>query len=120
MLILGTRLLTPLIIIKKHLLCFASKIPLDQFWELRQETAALHILSKDTIAATGSSTDIRTLAGPATKIIDLAGKTVIPGQNDSHIHFDRGILERKLQSLKLPDSGIINNIQTSSLRRLLN
>ena len=29
------------------LLCFASKIPLDQFRELRQETAALNILYKD-------------------------------------------------------------------------
>ena len=29
------------------LLCFASKIPLDQFRELRQDTAALNILYKD-------------------------------------------------------------------------
>ncbi len=41
------------------------------------------------IMATGSSTDIRKLAGPSTDIIDLQGKTVIPGLNDSHIHFVR-------------------------------
>jgi len=38
------------------------------------------------IAAIGTSQDIRPLAGPATKVIDLGGRTVIPGLIDSHIH----------------------------------
>ena len=38
------------------------------------------------IAATGSTEAMRKLAGPATKIIDLGGRTVIPGLIDSHIH----------------------------------
>jgi len=38
------------------------------------------------IAAIGRSADIRTLIGPATQVIDLAGRTVIPGLTDSHIH----------------------------------
>ncbi|MGA9300014.1 MAG: amidohydrolase [Bradyrhizobium sp.] len=38
------------------------------------------------IAATGSSEALRRLAGPSTKIIDLGGRTVIPGLVDSHIH----------------------------------
>src|ERR1700761_1070366 len=38
------------------------------------------------IAATGSTDAMRKLAGPATKIIDLNGRTVIPGLIDSHIH----------------------------------
>lgn len=38
------------------------------------------------IAAIGRSADIRTLAGSATQVIDLAGRTVIPGLIDSHIH----------------------------------
>ena len=46
-------------------------------------------ISGNQIMATGSSTDIRNLAGPSSKVIDLGGKTVIPGLNDSHIHFVR-------------------------------
>ena len=38
------------------------------------------------IAAIGRSADIRALAGPATRTIDLDGRTVIPGLIDSHIH----------------------------------
>jgi predicted amidohydrolase YtcJ len=38
------------------------------------------------IAATGSSEELRKLAGPSTKVIDLGGRTVIPGLIDSHIH----------------------------------
>ena len=38
------------------------------------------------IAAIGQSADIRALAGPATRVIDLGGRTVIPGLIDSHIH----------------------------------
>jgi predicted amidohydrolase YtcJ len=38
------------------------------------------------IAAVGASQDIRALAGPNTKVIDLGGRTVIPGLIDSHIH----------------------------------
>ncbi len=40
----------------------------------------------DRIAAVGRNEDIRALAGPATRVIDLAGRTVIPGLIDSHIH----------------------------------
>jgi predicted amidohydrolase YtcJ len=38
------------------------------------------------ITATGSTDELRKLAGPSTKIIDLGGRTVIPGLIDSHIH----------------------------------
>jgi len=38
------------------------------------------------VAAIGSSKELRKLAGPATKVIDLGGRTIIPGLIDSHIH----------------------------------
>ena len=38
------------------------------------------------IAAVGSSAEIRKLAGRGTRVIDLAGRTVIPGMIDSHLH----------------------------------
>lgn len=40
----------------------------------------------DRIAAIGSTKDIRKLAGPHTTVIDLGGRTVIPGLIDSHLH----------------------------------
>jgi hypothetical protein len=36
--------------------------------------------------AVGSNEEIRKLAGPSTKLIDLRGRTVLPGLNDSHTH----------------------------------
>src|ERR1700719_4981239 len=38
------------------------------------------------VVATGSAEQLRKLAGPATNVIDLGGRTVIPGLIDSHIH----------------------------------
>jgi predicted amidohydrolase YtcJ len=44
----------------------------------------------DRVVAVGSDAEIRGLAGPDTSIIDLGGRTVIPGLNDTHIHAIRG------------------------------
>ncbi len=44
------------------------------------------------IVAVGRSADIRNLAGPATRVIDLGGRTVIPGLIDSHMHAIRAAL----------------------------
>jgi predicted amidohydrolase YtcJ len=38
------------------------------------------------VAAIGSDDEMRKLAGAATRIIDLGGRTVVPGLIDSHIH----------------------------------
>ncbi|MEM9533941.1 MAG: amidohydrolase [Pseudomonadota bacterium] len=38
------------------------------------------------IQATGDNRDILQLAGGATQVIELGGRTVIPGLNDSHMH----------------------------------
>lgn len=39
------------------------------------------------IKAVGSSNDIRTLVGPKTRVVDLTGKTLLPGFIDAHGHF---------------------------------
>ncbi len=39
------------------------------------------------IVAVGSSSEINKLTGPATKVIDLRGRRVVPGFNDAHLHF---------------------------------
>ena len=42
------------------------------------------------IVAVGTSAEIRKWAGPATKIIDLGGRVLLPGFNDAHVHFLSG------------------------------
>jgi len=44
------------------------------------------------IAALGSTADIRKVAGSQTRVIDLGGRTVIPGLIDSHMHAIRAAL----------------------------
>lgn len=41
------------------------------------------------VVAVGTNADIVKSAGPATQIIDLAGRTVIPGLIDNHAHYMR-------------------------------
>jgi predicted amidohydrolase YtcJ len=43
-------------------------------------------IAGDSIMAVGDDTAIEALAGPNTRRIDLNGRTVVPGFNDSHIH----------------------------------
>jgi predicted amidohydrolase YtcJ len=43
-------------------------------------------ISSDRFTAVGTDADVRALAGPSTRIVDLGGRTVVPGFGDSHIH----------------------------------
>lgn len=45
-------------------------------------------ISDGTIVAVGSNAEIRALAGPKTRVIDLHGRTVTPGLIDTHFHMD--------------------------------
>jgi predicted amidohydrolase YtcJ len=45
------------------------------------------------ITATGDDEDVRALAGPATRQVDLAGRLALPAFGDSHIHAISGGLE---------------------------
>jgi hypothetical protein len=49
------------------------------------------------ISATGKSDEILRLRGPATRVIDAKGRTVIPGLNDSHMHPIRGGLNYNME-----------------------
>lgn len=49
------------------------------------------------VAAVGEDKDIRALAGDTTRVIDLKGKRVIPGLNDSHTHLIRGGLNYNME-----------------------
>ncbi len=49
------------------------------------------------IAATGTGQEIFRLRGPATRVINGNGRTVIPGLNDSHMHPIRGGLNYNME-----------------------
>lgn len=39
------------------------------------------------IIAVGTDAEVRALAGPETRLVDFKGQTVLPGFNDTHVHF---------------------------------
>src|SRR5258708_40036256 len=47
--------------------------------------------------AVGSDQDVFKLRGDRTQVIDVRGRTVIPGLNDSHLHLIRGGLNYNLE-----------------------
>ncbi len=56
----------------------------------RKTVASALAIRGDTIAGVGSEADLAHFKGPNTSVIDLGGRTVIPGLNDAHTHFIRG------------------------------
>jgi predicted amidohydrolase YtcJ len=44
----------------------------------------------DHIAAVGSNADVDVWRGPQTQVVDAAGKLLVPGFNDAHVHFISG------------------------------
>jgi predicted amidohydrolase YtcJ len=59
-----------------------------RFWTLdksRPQVTALAVW-QGRILAVGDAADLRPLAGPGTRLIDLKGRRVLPGFHDSHIH----------------------------------
>jgi predicted amidohydrolase YtcJ len=52
----------------------------------RPEAQALAV-EGDEILAVGSNEEIRALAGPDTAVVELQGRLVVPGFQDSHLHF---------------------------------
>jgi len=55
----------------------------------RPEAQAVAILG-DRIVAVGANQELDAWLGPETRVIDAAGKRLLPGFNDSHVHFVTG------------------------------
>ncbi len=44
------------------------------------------LIRGDRIAVVGTTAEVQAAAGPSAKVVDLAGRTVVPGFNDAHDH----------------------------------
>ncbi|WNS43953.1 amidohydrolase [Paenibacillus sp. MMS20-IR301] len=74
-------------------------------------TAEAIAVRGERIAAVGSTAELLELAGPETAVIDLQGKTVLPGFYEAHGHFPlSGILEVQSAALWSPPRGTITSI----------
>ncbi|MEO7966920.1 MAG: amidohydrolase family protein, partial [Gemmatimonadaceae bacterium] len=73
----------PLLAQKPTLIVYGAKIFTGDSLKPWVEAIAVR---GDRIAAVGTSTEIRALAGPETQSIDAEGHTVVPGFNDAHVH----------------------------------
>ena len=56
-------------------------------------------IAGERILAVGSSAEVCSHAAPTTEMVDLAGRTVLPGLIDGHAHMDREGLKRVFPSL---------------------
>ncbi|WP_307335858.1 amidohydrolase [Pseudomonas lini] len=64
----------------------------------RKKPQASAVAIKDgRFVVVGSDAQAMALQGPGTQIVDLHGRTVIPGLNDSHLHLIRGGLNYNLE-----------------------
>ena len=81
-------------------------VTVDQHFTIVDAVAVI----SDQIVATGTNNKIRRLADNHTKIIDLKGKTVIPGLIDSHLHPETASLSELDE--EIPDVHTINQLLT--------
>ena len=54
-------------------------------------------IAEGRFSAVGTQADIRALAGPATRVVDLGGRRAVPGLIDSHMHIIRGGLNYNME-----------------------
>jgi len=75
----------------------------------KTERAEAVAIAGERIIATGKNSEIKRLVGRRTKVINLRGRTVVPGMIDAHIHFiDYGL---SLKRIDLRDARSIADIQ---------
>ena len=60
----------------------AKVITVDSEFSLAEAVA----ISGDRIVAVGTSAQMKAIAGPATRLLDLKGQTLLPGLMDNHLH----------------------------------
>jgi predicted amidohydrolase YtcJ len=78
----------------------ASVITMDS----RQPAAQAVAITGDKITLVGGNADVGPVTGPGTRLIDCAGRTVMPGFNDAHLHLFS--LIRKLLSIDLSPAAV--------------
>ncbi|MBI3476022.1 MAG: amidohydrolase [Acidobacteria bacterium] len=67
----------------------------------RPEAEAVAILG-DRIVSVGSNQEVELWRGPNTRVLDAAGKRLVPGFNDAHVHFTSG--GQQLDNVQLNDA----------------
>jgi len=77
-------------------------VTVDNEFSIRQAVA----VKNELIVSVGNSKDIKKLAGSKTRVIDLLGKTVLPGINDTHDHFQSLGLSRPPVSLDVSPASV--------------
>jgi predicted amidohydrolase YtcJ len=80
-------------------------VTVDKAFSLQQAIA----IKSGRITAIGSNAEVLREQGPATRLIDLQGKTVLPGLIDSHVHIISSALSEA--RVKLPVFDSIRTIQ---------
>eukprot|EP01137_Pigoraptor_chileana_P019607 Opistho-2@80842 len=62
-----------------------------------QPTAEAVAIKEGRFLKVGTEQEVMALAGPATRLIDLRGRRVLPGLIDNHLHIIRGGLNFNLE-----------------------
>ena len=87
--------------------------PMCSFYDTTTQAMATY---EGRVLAVGSVDKIKTLIGPVTKVVDLDGKSVLPGFSDAHCHvllFGLGLLQIDLRSAT-SISEIINAVDSKA------
>lgn len=76
----------------------------------RQPTAEAVAVRDGKIVAVGKAADVLHLRGDGTRVIDLAGRTLLPGFIDPHSHFTNALLVTNWANVSAPPVGTVQDI----------
>jgi predicted amidohydrolase YtcJ len=65
--------------------------------DVARPRASAVAIKEGRFTAVGDDAEVLALKGPATRVVDVAGRTVIPGLVDSHLHIIRGGLNYNME-----------------------